>query len=59
MCPNCNGTGRVEDRQDAPKKGSVDAFAGVQRSPYECPTCRGAGLIFCKECKGTGYTSLM
>ena len=56
-CIFCDGTGR----RDAPVKISQrdrndDSVLGLtRRSPLECTACKGAGMILCKTCRGTGF----
>lgn len=56
-CIFCDGSGR----RDAPVKISKrdrndDSVLGLtRRSPLECTACKGAGMILCKTCRGTGF----
>ena len=56
-CVFCDATGRratpieitQRDRND-------DGVLGLtRRNPYECTACKGAGMILCRNCKGSGY----
>ena len=56
-CIFCDGTGR----RDAPvvvskRDRNDDSVLGLtRRSPLECTACKGAGMILCKTCRGTGF----
>jgi hypothetical protein len=56
-CIFCNSTGRRETPVDTSKRElRDDSVLGLtRRSPMECTGCKGAGMILCKTCKGTGY----
>jgi molecular chaperone DnaJ len=48
-CPQCNGSGQVQTRQNTP----FGSFTNVGT----CPTCHGAGEVIespCKQCNGAG-----
>ena len=33
-----------------------DGVLGLtRRNPYECTACKGAGMILCRACRGSGY----
>ncbi len=33
-----------------------DSVLGLtRRNPFECTACKGAGMILCKTCKGSGF----
>jgi len=57
QCIFCDGTGRREVPIDVSKRDiNDDSVMGLtRRSPYECTACKGAGMILCKTCRGTGF----
>ena len=56
-CIFCNATGRRETPIEITKKDRRDdsVLGLTRRSPMECTGCKGAGMILCKTCKGSGY----
>lgn len=56
-CIFCDATGRRESPVNISKTSRInDSVAGLtQRSPLECTACKGAGMILCKTCRGTGF----
>ena len=66
-CPACAQRGarvhllRRHGRREAPveitrKERNDDSVLGLtRRSPLECTACKGAGMILCKTCRGTGF----
>ena len=59
-CFVCEGSGKLAaDREALP----AASAAARQRDPVarrrcECVACKGAGLIFCKQCTGSGYSTV-
>ena len=56
-CIFCDGTGRREAPVEITRKErNDDSVLGLtRRSPLECTACKGAGMILCKTCRGTGF----
>ena len=56
-CIFCDGTGRREAPIEITRKErNDDSVLGLtRRSPLECTACKGAGMILCKTCRGTGF----
>ena len=56
-CIFCNATGRRETPIEITKRERRDdsVLGLTRRSPMECTACKGAGMILCKTCKGSGY----
>ena len=56
-CIFCNATGRRETPIEITQKDRRDdsVLGLTRRSPMECTGCKGAGMILCKTCKGSGY----
>ena len=56
-CIFCDGTGRRDTALKVSKSDmNDDSVMGLtRRSPYECTVCKGAGMILCKTCKGSGF----
>lgn len=52
-CFACEGAGRLTPvkMEDSNKRDAL----GRSRNRLECRACKGAGLLFCKQCNGTGY----
>jgi hypothetical protein len=56
-CIFCTGTGRREAPIKVSKRDfNDDSILGLtRRNPLECTACKGAGMILCKTCRGTGF----
>lgn len=56
-CIFCDATGRREAPIDITRRDrNDDSVLGLtRRSPLECTACKGAGMILCKTCRGTGF----
>ena len=56
-CIFCVGTGRREAPIKVTKRElNDDSVLGLtRRNPLECTACKGAGMILCKTCRGTGF----
>ena len=56
-CIFCEGTGRREAPIKVTKRElNDDSVLGLtRRNPLECTACKGAGMILCKTCRGTGF----
>ena len=56
-CIFCTGTGRREAPIKVTKRElNDDSVLGLtRRNPLECTACKGAGMILCKTCRGTGF----
>ena len=56
-CIFCTGTGRREAPIKVTKRDlNDDSVLGLtRRNPLECTACKGAGMILCKTCRGTGF----
>ncbi len=56
-CIFCNAMGRRETPIEITKRERRDdsVLGLTRRSPMECTACKGAGMILCKTCKGSGY----
>lgn len=58
-CIFCEGTGRREAPVKITKRDRADdsVLGLTRRSPLECTACKGAGMILCKTCRGTGFVT--
>lgn len=56
-CIFCDATGRRDAPVNISKRDrNDDSVMGLtRRSPLECTACKGAGMILCKTCRGTGF----
>ena len=56
-CIFCDATGRREAPVKITKRDiNDDSVLGLtRRNPFECTACKGAGMILCKTCKGSGF----
>ena len=56
-CIICDGSGKMNMTREALAQASKtrDPLGG-SRSKRECVACKGACMIFCKNCSGSGYS---
>ena len=56
-CIICEGSGKMSMTREALAEASKtrDPLGG-SRSKRECVACKGACMIFCKNCSGSGYS---
>ena len=56
-CAFCDATGRrTTPIRVSKRERDDDGVLGLtRRNPYECTACKGAGMILCRACRGSGY----
>jgi hypothetical protein len=56
-CAFCDATGRrtTPIRVSKSDRDSDGVLGLTRRNPYECTACKGAGMILCRACRGSGY----